>query len=177
MVDEPLIRSRVLRGVLLLVLLASASPVGAQSDSLQRIESMYREYERDSFPGVPAVSAVAARAWADSVDVVFVDARAPRERKISELPDALSTAEFEQTADRYTGRPVIVYCTIGYRSGIETVALRRRGIEAYNLEGGILAWAHAEGNVVDGVSGVPTRRVHVYGRRWNLLPAGWTGVW
>ena len=169
--------SKALLAACLLILLAPVGPAGAQSGAQLRVESMYREYEREAFPGVPAVTAVAARAWADSVDVVFVDVRAPRERRISELPGALSAAEFEQTADRYTDRPVIVYCTIGYRSGIETVALRTRGVEAYNLEGGILAWAHAEGEVVDGVSALPTHRVHVYGRRWNLLPAGWTGVW
>ena len=45
------------------------------------------------------------------------------------------------------------------------------------LVGGLLGWAHAGGEVVDPGTLEPTRRIHVYGRRWNLLPAGWSGVW
>ena len=51
------------------------------------------------------------------------------------------------------------------------------GVRAYNLAGGILAWVQAGGPVVDGRTGTPTRRVHVYGRKWNLLQPGWEGIW
>jgi sodium/bile acid cotransporter 7 len=51
----------------------------------------------------------------------------------------------------------------------------RRGVDVLNLEGSVLAWTHAGGPLVrDGVS---TKRLHVYGRRWNLAADGYETVW
>ncbi len=58
-------------------------------------------------------------------------------------------------------RPVLVYCTAGWRSAEATLELRDAGVEAYNLEGGILAWAIAGGTLVDS-QGAPSRRIHAY---------------
>jgi rhodanese-related sulfurtransferase len=44
-----------------------------------------------------------------------------------------------QSIDRE--RPVVFYCRSGARSGMATAAFRRAGYEAYNLDGGLLAWA------------------------------------
>lgn len=43
------------------------------------------------------------------------------------------------------------------------------------LEGSIVAWTHIEGSLVSG--DVPTRRVHVYGPRWDLAASGYESVW
>jgi rhodanese-related sulfurtransferase len=40
-------------------------------------------------------------------------------------------------------RPVIFLCRIGSRSGMATQAFRASGYDAYNLRGGITAWAEA----------------------------------
>ncbi len=40
------------------------------------------------------------------------------------------------------GRPVVVVCKVGGRSAQVTGWLRQRGVEAHNLDGGMLAWAH-----------------------------------
>ena len=74
------------------------------------------------------------------------------------------------------GAEVIVYCTVGLRSGKTARQLRERGINALNLRGGILAWLAAGGALVD-AQGAPTNRVHVYGRRWNAVPEGFEAVW
>jgi sodium/bile acid cotransporter 7 len=44
-----------------------------------------------------------------------------------------------------------------------------------NLRGGLLAWVHAGGKVYD--ANGETRRIHVYGRKWNLAPNGYDAVW
>ena len=59
------------------------------------------------------------------------------------LPHAITTAEF---AARFRhGIPkekrLVVYCTIGYRSGKYAQELAKQGIKAENLEGGVLAWS------------------------------------
>lgn len=38
-------------------------------------------------------------------------------------------------------RPVVFYCRSGARSGLATQAFRTAGYEAYNLSGGLHAWA------------------------------------
>lgn len=46
------------------------------------------------------------------------------------------------------GRPVIVACKTGSRSRGATRILREKGIEAYNLSGGLSAWESSGGRVV-----------------------------
>jgi rhodanese-related sulfurtransferase len=41
------------------------------------------------------------------------------------------------------GRPVAVICRTGNRSELATMMLQARGFEAYNVEGGMEAWAAA----------------------------------
>ena len=40
-------------------------------------------------------------------------------------------------------RAVLFYCRVGSRSAVATQAFRAAGFEAYNLEGGLVAWANA----------------------------------
>ena len=72
-------------------------------------------------------------------------------------------------------KKIVLYCTIGNRSGRYAKKLRQQKIESYNLVGGILAWAWDEGQLID--SQGLTKRVHVYGARWNLLPNSYEAVY
>jgi rhodanese-related sulfurtransferase len=47
-------------------------------------------------------------------------------------------------SDLDTGTPIAVICRTGNRSELATMMLQARGFEAYNVEGGMEAWA-AEG--------------------------------
>jgi rhodanese-related sulfurtransferase len=75
-----------------------------------------------------------------------IDVREPYEREAGyvdgtrhiELERLASQAE---TIDR--DQPVIFLCRIGNRSGMATQAFRASGYDAYNLRGGITAWAEA----------------------------------
>lgn len=44
-------------------------------------------------------------------------------------------------------RRVVVYCHTGRRSRVATAMLREKGIDAYNLTGGIDAWSAIDGTV------------------------------
>ncbi|HKK72026.1 MAG TPA: rhodanese-like domain-containing protein [Candidatus Krumholzibacteria bacterium] len=170
---------------LLFVWVAPRVRAGDSETNRARVERMYADYREDSFAELPDLSVDEARARADSLaaneddadDLVWLDVRDARERRISRLPDAVDRETFARHRDEWSDRPVVVYCTVGYRSGLAARELRRQGIEAWNLAGGILAWAHEGGPVLDGRTGRPTQRVHVYGWRWNLLPEGWKAVW
>jgi rhodanese-related sulfurtransferase len=102
---------------------------------------------------------------------LLLDVRDADERAVSVIPGALS-----ELGSIAPGTRVVVYCTVGLRSGISARELRTRGIDAVNLRGGILAWLAAGGTLVD-PAGNPTRRVHVYGRRWNAVPEDVEAIW
>ena len=151
-------------------------PQGELPESdIERIDSLYQQSKR-KFAETPDISAEELLEKTKTDTVLLVDNREQEERDISMIPGAIPAQSFESDIDQYADATVIVYCTIGDRSGHYTKKLRNRGIEAYNLKGGVLAWAHAGGTFVDG-DGNTTNRVHVYGAKWNLLPEGYSAVW
>jgi len=165
-------------------LLAVAALAGCRADQTPeardtarrlRIERMYERYHRE-FPDTPDVTVQELLAMRCEGRVVVVDGRTPEEQVVSVIPGAVLLEELERRLQDYRARPVEVYCTVGYRSGLKAQELRARGLDAYNLRGGILAWTHAGQPVVD-PAGRPTRRVHVYGRRWSLAPEAYEAVW
>jgi rhodanese-related sulfurtransferase len=141
---------------------------------LARIDDLYRKYKR-SFPDVPDVTVKELIAMRKERDVVLVDGRKRKEQAVSMLPGAIPSREFERNIEQYRDKTIVVYCTIGSRSGHYTAGLIKKGFTAYNLRGSILAWTHAGEKLVS--EGKETRRVHVYGRTWNLVPEGYEAVW
>ncbi|NOY70819.1 MAG: rhodanese-like domain-containing protein [Gammaproteobacteria bacterium] len=106
---------------------------------------------------------------------VLVDVREKNEIQVSIIPGALTQQQFEQNIKKYQDTIVVVYCTIGYRSGRYVNRLRKKNIDAYNLAGGVLAWAHA--GQFFSHNGQKSKKVHVYGEQWNLLPSGYEAVY
>lgn len=106
-------------------------------------------------------------------DAVLLDVRTPAEVAVSRIPGAVvlyEQPEFTSTA------PVVAYCTAGWRSAEVTLQLRSRGLQAFNLEGGICAWAAARRPLVDG-SGAPTRTIHTFSDAFaGLVPEHCVGV-
>lgn len=134
----------------------------------------YGVMKRLWFAGEPEISVAAWQARPQDRPAVLVDVRESHERRVSMLPGAISQQDFERDRDRYRSWVVVPYCTIGLRSGLYTRALRQQGFEARNLAGSALAWAHA--GLLFEADGNPTRRVHVYGSDWNLLPQAYEAV-
>ncbi len=151
----------------------------ASSQATDRLGVVLDMYERDRarhFPEVRSVQAAELVARMGGEEWVLVDVREPEERAVSTLPGAVSAEAFETDPERWAGRPVVAYCTIGYRSGLWAKEMAQRGVEVLNLAGSLLAWTHAGGELV-APDGTPTRRLHVYGRRWNLAAEGYETVW
>lgn len=163
-----------MRWLLLLLLSAGCAQAAppTEAERVRAIEQMYEGYKKD-FALAPAVDVAGYKELAAQGGTLLVDVRTPEERAVSMIPGAISLDELEEQAN--TGQKVVAYCTIGYRSGQATEALRAEGWDAYNLEGSILAWTHSGGDLV-GPEG-PTRKVHVYGRKWNLVADGYEAVW
>ncbi len=166
----------------LVVLLAAGSvwtvrlyrPTASNRDNLERIESFYSRY-RQSFLNVPTVSADQLLTIQKKGDVVLIDVRQETERRISTIANAISVEQFQDSLEKHKADRIVTYCTIGYRSGIYAQKLQDQGFRAYNLNGGILAWIHAGHEVFDQQG--QTRRVHVFSKKWNLVPKGYQGIW
>ncbi len=147
----------------------------SSEEKVARIDEMYAGY-REDFPEVAEVDvAELRRDLAGESPPVLVDVRTDEERAVSIIPGAISREEFESRREELTGRPVVTYCTIGYRSGLYADELSRQGWDVHNLRGSILSWTHEGGELEDAAGS--TRRVHVYGRRWNLVADGFEAVW
>lgn len=150
---------------------------GAPAD--ESLDERYLRLTREcgeKYPDAPWVTVEEFLADPDRRNTVVVDNRAARERAVSFIPGSITKRDFEQAPDRYRDLPVLVYCTVGCRSGKYATSLRARGFDARNLGGGVLGWAFAEQEFVT-PDGDGTRRVHVYARRWNALPPGYEAVW
>ena len=157
--------------------LAFAAPCGAGGDGVT-LERVLRRYERSVLWGLrraPEIDVSRVLDLADGDGVILVDVRSDEERKVSTIPGAISLDAVDAERQLKPEATVVVYCTIGARSAAATRDLRTSGVEAFNLVGGVLAWAHA-GQTFDR-DGESTTTVHVHSRSWDLLPDGYEAVW
>lgn len=146
----------------------------SQEDRRRALERMISQVSR-RFPDVKTISAAALRERLPAEDTVLVDVRSPAEQAVSTLPGALTPEEFEGQREELGDCTVVAYCTVGARSSKYARRMSRKGVPVLNLEGSLLAWTHAGGELTDGAS--PTKRLHVFGPRWNLAADGYEGVW
>ncbi len=137
------------------------------------VYKMYEEYKKE-FSSVGEVTPQKAMRLMEEGRVIFVDVRKPAEIKVSMLPGAVTKEEFLKTPLKFQSKTVVAYCTIGYRSGKFTEEMAKKGILIHNLKGGVLAWVLETGKVFD-VNG-ESKRVHVYGEKWNYLPKAYEAV-
>jgi sodium/bile acid cotransporter 7 len=164
---------------LLIVILGpavSASGDRQLSDAEKKgvVYRLYAGYKKE-FPAVKDISPQRAMELMNQNMVVFVDTRKPAEIAVSKLPGAVSKPDFLSDPDRYQNMTIVAYCTISYRSGVFAREMSKQGITVMNLQGGILAWI-LEGGKVYGKSGEVVKRVHVYGDKWDYVPAGYESV-
>jgi rhodanese-related sulfurtransferase len=76
----------------------------------------------------------------------LIDVRRPYEYEGGRLAGARNVEmnELSAATDSISReRPVLFYCRTGDRSGMAAQAFREAGYDAYNLAGGIVAWAGA----------------------------------
>jgi rhodanese-related sulfurtransferase len=92
------------------------------------------------------LSAQQVRDLLERGEIELVDVREPYEWDAGRIPGARHI-ELERLASRAEeiphGRKVVFQCRLGVRSAMATQAFRASGWDAYNLHGGIQAWADA----------------------------------
>ena len=159
-----------------LVVLAYAPVQAVADDDNQLLVTQQYAKIKNKFSDITDAVATDLDQLGPANELVFVDVRKSKEQAVSMIPGALTEDEFEARWQDYRNKTVVAYCTIGYRSGRFAQRWSKRGIKVVNLAGGILAWAHA-GKPLQTPSGIETKRIHTYGRDWNLVPQGYTPIW
>jgi len=139
------------------------------------IQKEYQGYHQKIFPDVPDLSVENLLGRQKNEKIIVVDVRTPEEYGVSMIPGAITAEIFEAKREQYKDHKIVTYCTIGYRSGLYAKKLRQQNVEAFNLAGGLLSWAHA-GKKFTSQTG-ETQKVHVYGKNWNLLPEAYQPDW
>lgn len=103
---------------------------------------------------------------------LILDAREENEFNISHIPGAIRVGykNFDDTQINHwieQEKPIVVYCSIGYRSErIGEKILKKGGTQVFNLRGGIFSWSNAEFPLTDSIG--PTKKVHAYNEDWSI---------
>ncbi|MGZ0655613.1 rhodanese-like domain-containing protein [Coraliomargarita sp. W4R53] len=138
------------------------------------LETMIQEVST-KFNEVPQVPTSELAEWlADPTHVapILLDVREPDEYAVSHLPGAIQVspdATAQQLIDQIDfTRPIMVYCSVGYRSSMLARRLIASGAtETMNLEGSIFKWAN-EGRPMLKESGA-TDKAHPYNRKFGRM--------
>ncbi len=104
-------------------------------------------------------------------DLLRLDTRLAEEYAVSHLPDAVfvdyKAPDWDALEQLDKTQPVLVYCSVGYRSERIGEGLLARGFQqVYNLQGGIFEWVN-QGYPVADESGNTVKAIHGYAPRWG----------
>lgn len=129
--------------------------------------NLLKKLIRLKFPRVQSITIADTRL--ESSDVLILDARSEAEYAVSHLagarhidPNHPILGEVEKDT------PIVVYCSVGYRSANVAQQLEQAGFQSvFNLEGGLFEWANQGRSMVQ--NGQPTDRVHPYNEAWGRL--------
>lgn len=138
-----------------------------------KVEEMYQEYAKK----MPEVKEIRSETLINGIpeDVILVDVRTAQEQTVSMIPGAITKEVFLQEKEACRDKKIVAYCTVGARSAVFAEKISKDGFQAYNLAGGILAWTGEGGKVVSAAQQAE-KKVHTYGKEWDLVPSTHVGV-
>ncbi len=99
---------------------------------------------------------------------IILDCRSREEYAVSHIPNAIWVGEkLDSLPFMAKSAKVVVYCSVGYRSGKFGEKLQEVGYtDVKNLWGGIFRWINLKLPLVDHLN-EPTNRIHPYNDRWG----------
>lgn len=137
-------------------------------------ESVDKKIERE-FPAIEFVStaALVQTYQREAADLpLIIDVREQEEFQVSHLQDALNLRSGDSISRLYQDRatPIVVYCSVGYRSAAVAEELRQLGYSnVLNLRHSIFEWANAGYPLVNDAG--ETDKAHPFNAAWGALLA------
>jgi len=127
---------------------------------------------RRKFPTVEWLTTQELAQWQNSQkpQPILLDARNAAEYQVSHLQQAqhINPKQPELSALPSQETPIVVYCSVGYRSAKIAAKLTKAGYKhVYNLKGSIFQWVNEGRPVFQGNN--QTTHVHPYDRLWGQL--------
>ncbi len=131
---------------------------------------------RNKYPDVKQLQTAELQSWLtnpDSEPAILIDARRKEEFQVSHISGAKnipynSRDILTHLTNIKPDKPIVVYCSVGYRSSILTRKLQEMGFKkVHNLEGSIFKWANEGRALVQGRTIV--HKVHPYNAHWGSL--------
>ena len=110
----------------------------------------------------------------DIENVFLLDAREPKEYKVSHIDKAICVGYNKFNIDKTLAQlpkdkntKIVVYCSLGIRSEDVAEAIQKEGYSnVYNLYGGIFEWKNNDNIVID-PDNKPTEKVHSFNKFWG----------
>ncbi len=130
---------------------------------------------RNKYTSVKQLQTAELQSWLTSPNnelVILIDARRKEEFNVSHITGAKNIPYKKDPRklfkDTKPDSPIVVYCSVGYRSSILAKKLQDMGFtKVYNLEGSIFKWANEGKPLVQGQATV--HKVHPYDTHWGSL--------
>lgn len=116
-------------------------------------------------------------------DYLILDAREKEEFAISHIKGAkyigYNKFDIKSLEGTDKNQPIVVYCSVGYRSEKIGEKLQKAGFtKVYNLYGSIFEWVN-NGYEIKDSEGKSTQKVHTYNKKWSkwVFNEKYTRVW
>ena len=126
------------------------------------------------FPSVAWLTTKELAQWlndSSQPQLLLLDARSELEYETSHIQYAERIDPYHPNLEAVTSSkdtPIVVYCSVGYRSARIADRLQQAGcISVYNLEGSIFKWANEKRPLYKNER--PTTLVHPYSQLWGQL--------
>lgn len=108
--------------------------------------------------------------YRNSASFYLYDTRTKEEFDVSHLQGAVWIGDKDTLPTNVKEPlPIVVYCSVGYRSGKAGKRMLKAGFkDVYNLEGGIFKWINSGKEIIN-TEGEPTDSIHGYSPRWGAI--------
>lgn len=121
-----------------------------------------------AFHGVKNLSIQEAAELTDKEALLILDVRQREEFEVSHLKGAVLVDDIDFESLK-TDQPILLYCTVGFRSTELGTTLTNKGFShIYNLDGGLISWKN-QGQPVYNLREQPTDSVHIYSGLFGFL--------
>lgn len=145
-----------------------AMPIFSWSQNPEGFDKMAKKMTEKSVPIIQSKQANLLLQKGENV--VFLDAREMEEYKVSHIKNSLwvgyDNFSLKTVKQLPKSQVIIVYCSVGYRSGKIGAQLREAGFTSvFNLYGGIFDWANNGFAIYSEQE--KTNKVHPYNSKWG----------